>query len=73
MNIRKYVKIMINTNETENLCHKFCIGDAGEYCTIFNQAFNREEDKKRGVTKSEFYTHVRLLECKDQQLLDERR
>jgi len=77
MNIRKYVKVMVNisVSETGVFCHKFCTGNVGEYCGIFNQTFNKKEDNRwsdaLGVGELYFYNHIRVPECIEHEIPNE--
>lgn len=67
MNVRKYVKIMINTNETGLFCHKFCRYNREHGCSLFNSTFDIAKNTiwKKSLDGNDFYNHVRLPQCEE--------
>jgi len=64
MNIRRYVKILINVDETGEYCHKFCGYNSPSFCSLFQQRFDDGfPDYPHNCT------HKRLPECIDHELI----
>jgi len=63
-NCRRYVEIMVNTDETGEYCHRFCeFHPDGNYCQLFKQVLTKAID-----SYNDFHEFIRLDDCKEHEI-----